>query len=138
MRPIPAGKDSGGVGLGWLCHAIASCFVLLGAVLVLAARAASPGTYSGLKTKVAAIGPDAVPDVTPITPDLIREMKPLGMQANYDAPMTSGEAPNHARGVLNQTGDKRRIRVARGDMVRWGHMINLPVTQPMLSTISVV
>lgn len=90
MRPIPAGKDSGGVGLGWLCHAITSCFVLLGSVLVLAARAASPGTDSGLKTKIAAIGPDAVPDVT--------------------------------------------------DMVRWGHMINLPLplTQPMFSTISVV
>lgn len=48
---------------------------LFAATLLLAACTASPGMYFDQKATVSAIGPDAVPDVTPITLDLIRELR---------------------------------------------------------------
>ncbi|QYY27668.1 polysaccharide biosynthesis/export family protein [Cupriavidus pinatubonensis] len=75
MRPIPEGKESGGLGLVRHCHATASKLAAIVVVMLLGACAASPGMYFDSKAKVSAIGPDAVPNVTPITLDLVRELK---------------------------------------------------------------
>lgn len=47
----------------------------LAAACLLSACAASPGMYFDAKANVGAVGPDAVANVTPITLDLVRELK---------------------------------------------------------------
>jgi polysaccharide export outer membrane protein len=47
----------------------------LGASVMLGACSSSPGMYFDAKAPVAAIGPDAVPKITPITLDLVKELR---------------------------------------------------------------
>ena len=71
---------------------LAGLIAALGAALLLGACAASPGMYFSPDTNVSAVGPDAKPDVTQITMDLVQEMraksKPvnLGVEELYGTP----------------------------------------------------
>lgn len=47
----------------------------MGAAALLAGCASSPGMYFDKQAPVSAIGPDAVPKITPITMDLVRELR---------------------------------------------------------------
>jgi polysaccharide export outer membrane protein len=55
---------------------------VLGAALLLGACAASPGMYFNPDGNVAAVGPDAKPDITPITMDLVKEMRAKSKPTN--------------------------------------------------------
>lgn len=56
--------------------------VAIGASALLAGCASSPGMYFDKHAPVAAIGPDAVPEVTPITMDLVRELRNSSKRQN--------------------------------------------------------
>lgn len=54
----------------------------IGAAALLAGCANSPGMYFDKHAPVAAIGPDAVPEITPITMDLVRELRKSSKRQN--------------------------------------------------------
>lgn len=56
-------------------HALPGLAAMLGAALLLGGCAASPGMYFNANANVNAVGPDAKPDITPITMDLVRELR---------------------------------------------------------------
>nr|WP_144833660.1 polysaccharide biosynthesis/export family protein [Cupriavidus gilardii] len=56
----------------------------IGAAALLAGCASSPGMYFDKHAPVAAIGPDAVPEITPITMDLVRELRQSNKRQNDD------------------------------------------------------
>ncbi len=62
----------------------AGLFAALGAALLLAGCAASPGMYFSPQTTVTAVGPDAKADVTPITMELVQEMRSKTKPANLN------------------------------------------------------
>lgn len=62
-------------GLSLLGERRRSCASLLAITFLLSACAASPGMYFDRNAAVTAIGPDVVPKVTPITLDLVRELR---------------------------------------------------------------
>lgn len=74
-----------------LCRRAGLC-AMLGAALLLGACAASPGMYFDKNATVTAVSPDAKPDITPITMDLVQEMrsksKPVNLNVEelYDTP----------------------------------------------------
>ncbi|CAG9181974.1 hypothetical protein LMG32289_05003 [Cupriavidus pampae] len=55
---------------------------MLGAAIVLAACSTAPGMQFNAKAPVTAAGPDAMPDVTPITLDLVREQRAKSKPTN--------------------------------------------------------
>ncbi|MGO4325709.1 polysaccharide biosynthesis/export family protein [Cupriavidus sp. 2TAF22] len=52
-----------------------ACLAMLCAALLLGACSSSPGMHFDAKAPVSAIGPDAMPNITPITLDLVRSQK---------------------------------------------------------------
>lgn len=56
-------------------HSTAASLLALLATALLAGCAASPGMHFDSQASVMAVGPDAKPDVTPITLDLVRELR---------------------------------------------------------------
>ncbi|XYJ89664.1 EPS I polysaccharide export outer membrane protein EpsA [Cupriavidus necator] len=56
-------------------HGIPGLTAILCAALLLGGCAASPGMYFNPSSTVNAVGPDAKPDVTPITMELVRELR---------------------------------------------------------------
>ncbi|WP_082926474.1 polysaccharide biosynthesis/export family protein [Cupriavidus sp. D384] len=68
----------------------AGLFAALGAALLLGGCAASPGMYFSPQTTVTAVGPDAKADVTPITMDLVQEMRNKVKPANLNVEQLYG------------------------------------------------
>ncbi|WP_306855461.1 polysaccharide biosynthesis/export family protein [Cupriavidus necator] len=56
---------------------------VVGAALLLGGCAASPGMYFSPTANVDAVGPDAKPDITPITMDLVRELRAKSKPTNH-------------------------------------------------------
>ncbi|AOY97095.1 multidrug MFS transporter [Cupriavidus sp. USMAA2-4] len=63
----------------------------LGACVLLGACAASPGMHFSAGAPVSAMGPDAIPEVTPITLELVRELRNKAPVANQDVEALFGQ-----------------------------------------------
>ncbi|SPS01277.1 putative exopolysaccharide export outer membrane protein, putative precursor [Cupriavidus taiwanensis] len=63
-------------------RALPGLCAMLGAALLLGGCAASPGMHFSPTANVDAVGPDAKPDITPITMDLVRELRAKSKPTN--------------------------------------------------------
>ncbi|RDK10974.1 polysaccharide biosynthesis/export family protein [Cupriavidus lacunae] len=71
---------------------------MLGAALLLGGCAASPGMYFNPSANVNAVGPDAKPDITPITMDLVRQMRAKSKPTNDRVEELFGKAKPYVIG----------------------------------------
>ncbi len=103
-------EERGGSEPGAWRQALLRKLALLGAAGLLSACAASPGMYFSPGSQVSAMGSEATPEVTPITMDLVREMRKAAKPANA--------------GVEALYGTPSAYRIGPGDIISvvvWDH-----------------
>lgn len=100
--------------------------IALFACALLAGCSASPGMYFDTNAPVNAVGPDAKPDITPITLDLVREMRSERRPANKD--------------IEELFGTPQAYRIGAGDIISvvvWDHPEMVFPTQTYTSAASI-